>query len=272
VKSVVRVGARISIAYFLRSIFMRIDAGIGTCDRLDIVQQEIRSDDQARRGCDHKISVVVSDGSYMTSELLARALTRIKTLSVLKCTVNFDQAFEAIVTLRPDVAVLGLHFANGPYKALELLRRLREVSAKTRCVLLTDETERDGVIEAFRAGARGIFRRSTPTHLLARCIIAVHRGQIWANSADVWQVVKALQTAMPFKGVNSRGEALLTKREQELVPLVANGLTNREISTELGVSEHTIKNHLFRIYEKLGISSRVELILYAVSEREKHTK
>ena len=132
---------------------MRIDAGIGTCDRLDIVQQEIRSDDQARRGCDHKISVVVSDGSYMTSELLARALTRIKTLSVLKCTVNFDQAFEAIVTLRPDVAVLGLHFANGPYKALELLRRLREVSAKTRCVLLTDETERDGVIEAFRAGA-----------------------------------------------------------------------------------------------------------------------
>jgi DNA-binding NarL/FixJ family response regulator len=62
---------------------------------------------------------------------------------------------------------------------------------------------------------------------------------------------------------------LLTKREQEIVPLVANGLTNREISIELRVSEHTIKNHLFRIYEKLGISSRVELILYAVSEREK---
>jgi DNA-binding NarL/FixJ family response regulator len=77
--------------------------------------------------------------------------------------------------------------------------------------------------------------------------------------------------AMPFKGVNSRGEALLTKREQELVPLVANGLTNREISTQLGVSEHTIKNHLFRIYEKLGISSRVELILYAVSERDKNS-
>ena len=75
---------------------MRIDAGIGTCDRLDIVQQESRSDDQASRGCDHKISVVVSDGSYMTSELLARALTRIKTLSVLKCAVNFDQTLEAI--------------------------------------------------------------------------------------------------------------------------------------------------------------------------------
>ena len=83
-------------------------------------------------------------------------------------------------------------------------------------------------------------------------------------------VINALQTAMPFRGVNSRGEELLTKREQGLVPLVASGLTNREISTRLGVSEHTIKNHLFRIYEKLGISSRVELILYAVSERDRH--
>lgn len=207
----------------------------------------------------------------MTSELLARALTRIKTLSVLTSKVGFDDTLDAIITLHPDVAVLGLHFANGPYKALDLLRRLRDVSAKTRCVLLTDELEQEGVIEAFRAGARGIFRRSTPTHLLGKCITAVHRGQIWANSEDVWQVVKALQSTMPFKGVNSRGETLLTKREQELVPLVAGGLTNREVSIELGVSEHTIKNHLFRIYEKLGISSRVELILYAVSEREKQT-
>jgi DNA-binding NarL/FixJ family response regulator len=242
---------------------MRIDAGI--------VQQEYRPGDQVSSVCDHRISVVVNDGSYMSSELLARALTRIKTLRIFKIVVNFDETLEAILGLRPDVAVLGLHFANNAYKGLELLRRLRDASVKTRCIVLADETEQEGIIEAFRAGASGIFRRSTPTSLLPRCINAVHRGQIWANTADVLQVVKALQAAMPFKGVNSRGEALLTKREQELVPLVANGLTNREISSELGVSEHTIKNHLFRIYEKLGISSRVELILYAVSEREKDT-
>lgn len=250
-------------------VFMGIDAEIGTRDRVEIVPQESRAGDQAKNERDQKISVIVSDGSYMTSELLARALSRIKTLNILKCTVDFEETLKAIVTLGPDVAVLGLHFASGPYKGLELLRHLRDISAKTRCILLVDETEREGVIEAFRAGARGIFRRSTPTHLLAKCITAVHRGQVWASTADVLQVVRALQTAMPFKGVNSRGEALLTKREQEIVPLVANGLTNREISIELRVSEHTIKNHLFRIYEKLGISSRVELILYAVSEREK---
>lgn len=248
---------------------MRTHAVIDALDRLDTIRPEVRSEGPDGRRRDQRISVVVSDGSYMTSELLARALTRIKTLTILKSTVSFATTLEAIADLQPDVAVLSLHLADGPYKGLELLRRLRDLSVKSRCVVLIDEGEREAVIDAFRAGARGIFRRSAPMHLLARCIAAVHKGQIWASSADVLQVVEALQRALPFKGVNSRGEALLTKREQELVPRVANGLTNREISLELGVSEHTIKNHLFRIYEKLGISSRVELILYAVSEREK---
>jgi DNA-binding NarL/FixJ family response regulator len=250
---------------------MRTHASTGASNRLEIVQQEDRSEDQASRERARKISLVVSGGSYMASELLARALTRIKTLDILKCTVNFGETLDAIVDLRPDVAVLSIHFAEGPYKALELLRHLRDLSVRSRCVLLMDECEREGVIDAFRAGARGIFRRSAPTHLLPRCISAVHNGQVWANSADVLQVIEALQAAMPFKGVNSRGEALLTRREQELVPLVANGLTNREISIELRVSEHTIKNHLFRIYEKLGISNRVELILYGVAERDKRS-
>lgn len=248
---------------------MRTHVQISTCDQPDTALQKDRPSDQMSREGNRKISVVVSNGSYMTCELLARALTRIKTFTILKCSVTFGETLEAIVDLRPDVAVLSLHFADGPYRALELLRRLRDLSVRSRCVLLIDEAEHEAIIDAFRAGARGVFRRSAPTHLLTRCIIAVHQGQVWVSSADLLQLIEALQTALPFKGVNSQGDVLLTKREQELVPLVANGLTNREISTRLRVSEHTIKNHLFRIYEKLGISSRVELILYAVSERDK---
>lgn len=248
---------------------MRNQPEMGAIDQPEPIEQHSTREDTARQPREQKISVVVSDGSFMNSELLGRALSRIKTLTVLKSTANYDEAHEAAVDLQPDVVVVGLHFGNAPYKGLELLRRLRESSVKSRCILLMDDAEREGVIEAFRAGARGIFRRSTPTHLLARCIAAVNKDQIWASSADMLQVIGALQTVMPFKGVNARGEEVLTKREQELVPLVANGLTNREISARLGVSEHTIKNHLFRIYEKLGISSRVELILYAVSERER---
>lgn len=248
---------------------MRNDGSIHSIYRSEWMQEQHRSNGQATGGDAQKISIVVSDGNYMNSQLLAAALGRMKSITVLKSTVSYSETLEAIVGLQPEVAVLDLHFADGPYKGLELMRRLRDLSARSRCVVLMDDSEREGVVEAFRAGARAIFRRSTSTSLLGRCIAAVHRGELWANSADVLQVIQALQTTMPFKGVNSRGEALLTKREQELIPLVANGLTNKEISTQLGVSEHTIKNHLFRIYEKLGISSRVELILYAVSEREK---
>ena len=237
-------------------------------DQPEKVHQAGQTRDHASSRRDQKISVVVSDGNYMNSELLARALSRVKTLTILKCAVKFGETLEAIVDLRPDIAVLSTHLADGPYKGWEILRRARELSAGTRCIVLMDEAEQEGVIDAFRAGARGIFRRSAPMHLLGKCISAVHSGQIWASSADLQLVLGALGRAMPFRYVNSRGEALLTSREQELVPLVANGLTNKEISARLCVSEHTIKNHLFRIYEKLGISSRVELILYAVSERE----
>lgn len=244
----------------------RVDTAPG--DQPGKVHEIDEARDQAYPRRDQRISVVVSDGNYMNSELLARALSRLKTLTILKCAVNFAETLEAIVDLRPDVAVLSTHLADGPYKGWEILRRARELSAGTRCVVLMDETEHEAVIDVFRAGARGIFRRSTPMHLLGRCISAVHNGQIWASSADLQLVLGALERAMPFRYVNSRGEALLTSREQELVPLVAHGLTNKEISARLCVSEHTIKNHLFRIYEKLGISSRVELILYAVSERD----
>jgi DNA-binding NarL/FixJ family response regulator len=221
---------------------------------------------------DTRISVVVSDGSYMNCELLARALRRVKTLTILRRAVTFGDTLEAILALRPDIAVLGTHLADGPYTGWEILRRTRELSLKTRCIVLMDQTERDGVVDALRAGARGVFSRSTPLHLLAKCISVVHNGQIWASSADLQLAVEALERTMPFKYVNARGEALLTSREQELVPLVAQGMTNREISARLCVSEHTIKNHLFRIYEKLGISSRVELILYAVSDRAEGRK
>jgi DNA-binding NarL/FixJ family response regulator len=219
---------------------------------------------------DSRISVVVSDASFMTSELLARALSRVKTLNILKCAVNFGETLKAIVEQAPDVAIVSTHLADGPYRGLEVVRQVRQLSAKTRCVMLMDDSDHEIVADAFRAGARGVFKRSASMQLLGRCIFAVHNGQIWASSADLQQVLGALEAAMPFRCVNSQGEALLTKRQQEIVPLIAQGLTNKEISSRLGVSEHTIKNHLFRIYEKLGISSRVELILYAISERDEN--
>jgi DNA-binding NarL/FixJ family response regulator len=98
----------------------------------------------------------------------------------------------------------------------------------------------------------------------------VQEGQIWANSHQLNFIVDALAHAAPFRVKNANGKDLLAKREQQVAKLVAEGLNNREVAQRLGLSEHTVSNYLFRIYEKLGISGRVELVLYIVRQEQPH--
>jgi DNA-binding NarL/FixJ family response regulator len=213
------------------------------------------------------IRVVVSDSSAMACELLASALKRVRTIKLVNCAITSDELSEAICASDPDVAIVSLHLSDGQYLGFKVLRQLQASSVRTRCVMLMDYPEREVVIDAFRAGVRGIFKRSAPVNLLYRCISAVHSGQIWASTEEHQYLLAVVQNTKPLRCLDSRGQKILSKREQDIVPLVAEGLTNKEISEKLQLSEHTVKNHLFRIYEKLGISSRVELILYAVTQR-----
>jgi DNA-binding NarL/FixJ family response regulator len=95
----------------------------------------------------------------------------------------------------------------------------------------------------------------------------VHAGEIFATGAQLELVFEALATSTPLRVRDWKGDKILTRQEDRIVQLVANGLTNREIAAELRLSEHTVKNYLFRIFEKLGVSSRVELVLFAMSKR-----
>jgi DNA-binding NarL/FixJ family response regulator len=104
--------------------------------------------------------------------------------------------------------------------------------------------------------------------MLCKCIQAVHKGQVWANSNHLQILLGALTQAPPARLVNAHGLNLLAEREGQVVNLVVDGLTNRDIAAQLGLSEHTISNYLFRIYNKLGVSSRVELVLYVMKHRE----
>jgi DNA-binding NarL/FixJ family response regulator len=131
--------------------------------------------------------------------------------------------------------------------------------------MLLDSSERSQVVEAFRAGARGVFSRSESLKSLAKCILCVNQGQIWANSKELKFLLEALGEALPLRVIDARGTELLSRREQEVVRCVAEGLSNREIAQRLGLTEHTVKNYLFRIFDKLGVSKRVEVVLYAYS-------
>jgi DNA-binding NarL/FixJ family response regulator len=132
---------------------------------------------------------------------------------------------------------------------------------------LLDEPTPERVVEAFRVGARGIFNRRDSLPQLLRCLQAVHSGQIWAGSKELGYVLDVLTSQSPLRVVNAKGEHLLSEREQQVVAMIVEGMTNKEISRQLGISEHTVKNHIFRIFDKLGISSRVELLLYVLTPR-----
>ncbi len=113
--------------------------------------------------------------------------------------------------------------------------------------------------------ARGLFCFSvSPFRALCKCIQVVHRGQIWATAQQIDYLIDLVSQVPSLRVVNADGEALVTPREEQVVALVAEGLSNREIAHELALSEHTVKKYLFRIFDKLGISTRVELVLYAV--------
>jgi len=166
-----------------------------------------------------------------------------------------------------DVALVSESLQDGPLTGFHILRELCTRFPKTRVIMLLKSAQQELVVDAFRAGAKGVFCRAEPVEILCKCISAVHQGQIWANSQQFQYILDALSCAAPLRIVNPQGRTLLTNREKDVVKLVAEGLSNRAIAQELGLTEHTISNYLFRIYEKLGISSRVELVLYSFSNQ-----
>ena len=115
------------------------------------------------------------------------------------------------------------------------------------------------VIWSFQVGAKGVFSREKSIEALSKCIDAVHDGQIWASANELQILVQAIAKPLRLDPLRMKGARNLTSRETQVADLVAEGLRNHEIADQLSLSTHTVKNYLYRAYEKLGISSRVEL-------------
>lgn len=215
------------------------------------------------------ITVLVADSNKISCQLFAAALTQSRYhFQVVASAVDSTGVLSAVNQHKPHLALISANLQEGVGIGFEVLGEIRRTHGKTRVVMLLDSSDRSSVIDAFRGGASGVFCRSDSIERLCKCLHSVHNGQIWASSNELQFLLGALAQAVPLRVVNARGVNLLTKREEQVVRLVAGGLTNREISRELSLSEHTIKNYLFRVYDKLGVSSRIELALYAVGVGE----
>ena len=212
------------------------------------------------------VRVLVADSTQMQSQLLTSALRRHPQFDVRTCQKNWDALTAITAQTALDVAIITTNLGVSSDGDLALIRRLHLSHPKVAKVLLVESCSRDVVINAFRSGARGIFcYENTPVKVLYKCIRCVHSGQVWANAQQLSYLLDAMATVESLRILDVRGSRLLTGREQQVVALVADGLSNREIAGELSLTQNTVKTYLFRIFEKLGISSRVELVLYAVN-------
>jgi len=212
-----------------------------------------------------KIRVFVADSSRIHTQLLSDALRKDADLVVVHRDSAKKDLVAEIVAGRIDVLVVSIHLDEEPLRGLAILRELRSLSPRFRAAVLLDSPKRDLILEAFRAGARGIFSRHDSVEMLGKCIRSLHDGQIWANSEQMALAVEALSSDQGFRTKDVSSMNLLTKREAEVVECLAEGLTNREIAERLKLSQHTVKNYLFRVFEKLGVSSRVELLFMTLS-------
>jgi DNA-binding NarL/FixJ family response regulator len=214
------------------------------------------------------ISLLVGEHSRMGCQLMETALRCCHHISVVASVVESSELIEAYENVRPDVCMISSSLRDGQNSGFRVARELHSSFRNAAIVLLLEFSERNLVVEAFRSGARGVFSRDDSFELLARCVQRVHEGQVWANSQQLQFAIEALTESAPSAIVDAKGAHLLTKRELSVVQLVAEGLSNRDISHELRLSEHTVRNYLFRIFNKIGVSTRLELAIYAINQRD----
>jgi two-component system, NarL family, nitrate/nitrite response regulator NarL len=207
------------------------------------------------------VRLLVADQNLMNCQLLIGALRRCRRIEVVARATSSAQVLAEVQASRPSVALIGANLQDGSLSGFGIVRKLRNTHPEVRAVLLLDSADRAWVIDAFRAGAKGIFCRDDSLGSLCRCIQSVQMGQTWASSEQIGSVLDAFARVAP-PALPDKAKAPLSRREREVAELVAEGFSNREISAQLGLSQHTIKNYLFHIYEKLGMSSRVDLVLY----------
>lgn len=215
------------------------------------------------------IPVFIAEANHMNCQLVENAFKSKRSgICVVGTAANSEETLECLGRTEVHVLIVSARLQEGALEGYRLLRQVRSLQSGAHAVMLLESRERDSVIDAFRCGARGVIFRDEPLATLSKCIRVVDQGQIWVNSQHLSYLLDALGRSFPLRLKNAHGIEILSKREADVVHLVAQGLTNREISNELRLSEHTIRNYLFRVFDKLGVSTRVELALYYIQEAQ----
>jgi DNA-binding NarL/FixJ family response regulator len=206
--------------------------------------------------------ILIADDHPLFRDGLRRLLESERDFVVCGEAVNGNETANKVRQLRPDLLLLDLSMPGSG--GLEALRELADEDIRTRTLLLTAAIEQEELVAALQLGARGLVMKDSPGGLLLKAIRGVLAGEFWVGRERVANIVHALQPRRSSLTPQSGFDQRLTDRELLVISGVVTAAGNREIADNLGISEKTVKRHLTNIFDKLGVSTRVELAMFAV--------
>jgi two-component system, NarL family, nitrate/nitrite response regulator NarL len=220
-----------------------------------------------------KIRIVVADDHPIFRDGLCKLLALEEDFEVIAQAENGQQVLEILQQQDPDILLLDLRMPQ--LDGLATLRRLHPARSRPRVIVLTASDDKAEFVQAMKLGTSGIVLKQTATELLIKSIRRVHAGEMWLDSSTTEAVIRqfvagdsapqAAPAAAPAAPApRERERSPLSAREREIVALVAQGFKNKEMAEKMFISEQTVKNHLHNIFDKLGVSDRLELALYAI--------
>ncbi|HTQ57153.1 MAG TPA: response regulator transcription factor [Bryobacteraceae bacterium] len=216
-----------------------------------------------------KIRIVVADDHPIFRDGLCRLLALEPDFEVVAQAHDGRQVLDVLQQHEPDILLLDLKMPG--LDGLATLQRLQNSKHKTRVIVLTASEDKNEFVQAMKLGTSGIVLKQSATDLLIKSIRKVNAGEIWLDSHTTAAVMRQFATGAeeapagaPASSSRERERSLLSQREREIVALVAQGFKNKEMAEKMFISEQTVKNHLHNIFDKLGVSDRLELALYAI--------
>jgi len=209
------------------------------------------------------INIVISDDHALFREGLRKLLEAEPGMRIVGEATDGEETVKVVGQLKPQILLLDLSLPK--MTGLEVLVELSKQGVDTRTIMLTAGIEREQVVEALQLGVRGIVLKHSALQVLLKSIRCVNEGQYWVGQEGVSDLIHALRRMKPSGTTSRPGRNFgLSSREMQVIALIVAGYTNKDLARELGISENTAKHHLTNIFDKLGVSNRLELVLYAV--------
>ena len=211
------------------------------------------------------VRIVVADDHPIFREGLVKLLEAKSDLRVVGAAFDADEAAQLVARLEPDVLLLDLSMPG--MKGLSALRALHEGSARARVILVTAAIDRTDIVAGLQLGARGVVLKESASEVLFKSIQAVMAGQYWVGRKRTADLATTLRDLMASHPEPTRKQFGLTPRELEIIGAILGGYSNHDIAQRFSISEKTVKHHLTNIFDKLGVSNRLELALFALHHK-----